>query len=101
MAIRVCRLNHPSVCGLLTSLDVCSGGGGGVCEESAVCRLNHPSVCGLLTSLLTRRKFHAESFFPRATSLWNKLPGDCFPYEYNLKLFKSKVNKHLSSLAVL
>ena len=55
---------------------------------------NHPFF---LNTPPLRRKFHAESFFPRTTSLWNKLPRDCFPNGYNLKLFKSKVNKHLSS----
>jgi len=44
-----------------------------------------------------RRKFHAQSFFPRTTSLWNKLPRTCFPTGYSLKLFRLRVNKHLSS----
>ena len=42
-----------------------------------------------------RTKFHAESFMPRVSKLWNKLPSTCFPAEYNLQTFKSRVNKHL------
>ena len=44
-----------------------------------------------------RTKFHMDSFFPRTSSLWNSLPSECFPASYNLHLFKSRVNKHLSS----
>ena len=44
-----------------------------------------------------RRKFHADSFIPRTSSLWNKLPRDCFPSSYNLNTFKKRVNNHLSS----
>ena len=29
---------------------------------------------------------------------WNALPGKCFPMTYNLKIFKSRVNRHLLSL---
>ena len=42
-----------------------------------------------------RRK--KKPFFPRTPSLWNSLPSECFPASYNLHLFKSRVNKRLSS----
>ena len=42
-----------------------------------------------------RTKFHASSFMPRVSELWNNLPVTCFPSEYNLQTFKSRVNKYL------
>merc|ERR1712215_160989 len=44
------------------------------------------------------RQFHAASFFPRTALQWNTLPSSCFPDSCNLKLFKSRVNRYLSSL---
>ena len=44
----------------------------------------------------TRCVFHSNSFFPRTAAMWNTLSEECFPAEYNLDLFKSKVNKFLS-----
>ena len=44
----------------------------------------------------TRCAFHANSFFPRTSAMWNAPSTECFPAEYNLDLFKSKVNKFLS-----
>ena len=44
----------------------------------------------------TRCRFHGNSFFPRTAGIWNTLSGECFPTEYNLGLFKSKINKFLS-----
>ena len=44
----------------------------------------------------SRTMFHANSFFPRTAAIWNSLPLYCFPENYNLGLFKSKVNKYLS-----
>ena len=41
------------------------------------------------------RKFYQSSFFPRTAGLWNSLPRDCFPSEYNVNMFKSRVNKIL------
>ena len=55
---------------------------------------NHPHFLRLPN---IRRKFHADSFIPRTSSLWNKLPRDCFPSSYNLNTFKKRVNNHLSS----
>ena len=43
-----------------------------------------------------KSKFHSQSFFPRTAVIWNSLPKSCFPDIYNLRLFKSKVNKFLS-----
>ena len=45
------------------------------------------------------RQFHAASFFPRTAQLWNELPFSCFPVSYNLNLFKSRINRYLSSLS--
>ena len=61
----------------------------------AVSCKSHPSY---LTVPRTRCKFHADSFIPRVTELWNELPQECFPDGYNLKTFKSRVNRHLSQL---
>ena len=40
-----------------------------------------------------RCKFHSDSFFPRTAAMWNSLPPECFPPEYNLDLFNSRVSK--------
>ena len=56
---------------------------------------SHPHF---LTVPRTRCNFHADSFIPRASKLWNELPRESFPDEYDLKTFKSRVNKHLSQL---
>ena len=40
-------------------------------------------------------KYHMNSFFPRTTSLWNTLPAQCFPDDYNLQKFKENVNTFL------
>ena len=69
------------------------------CERSfsvrtrfALASKSHPHF---LTVPRTRCNFHADSFIPRASKLWNELPRECFPNEYNLQTFKSRVNKHL------
>ena len=43
----------------------------------------------------TRCVFHSNNFFPRTAAMWS-VSEECFPAEYNLDLFKSKVNKFLS-----
>ena len=40
-------------------------------------------------------KFHETSFIPRTTKLWNSLPPEAFPDEYNINKFKSNANKFL------
>ena len=44
----------------------------------------------------TRSMFHSNSFFPRTAAKWNSLPLECFPADYDLDLFKSRVNRYLS-----
>lgn len=44
-----------------------------------------------------RRKLHFDSFFPKNTTLLNRLQRECFPTYFNLDLFKSTLNRHLSS----
>ena len=44
----------------------------------------------------TRTASHSKSFFARAAALWNSLPPACFPADYDLDLFKVRVNRHLS-----
>ena len=44
----------------------------------------------------TRCMFHPNSFFPRTAEIRNTLSWECFPAEYNLGLFESRVNKFLS-----
>ena len=38
---------------------------------------------------------YVNSFFPHTARLWNSLPLECFPLIYDLKDFKSKINRHL------
>ena len=38
-------------------------------------------------------------FFPHTTKLWNSLSIECFPLPYDLNGFKSKINRHLSSVS--
>ena len=44
---------------------------------------------------LCKRNFYQLSFFPRTASLWNSLPPNCFPPQYNIGVFKSRVNRVL------
>ena len=46
-------------------------------------------------SPLCKRNFYQFNFFPRTASLWNSLPPDCFPPQYNIGVFKSRVNRVL------
>ena len=43
-----------------------------------------------------RKSFYSRSFFPRTSSMWNSLPLSCFPADYDLHSFKSRVNRFLS-----
>ena len=36
-----------------------------------------------------------NSFFPRTAKLWNSLPIECFPLNYDLSDFKSRINRNL------
>ena len=54
---------------------------------------NHPHT---LEVPVARKEFHANSFFPRTVALWNKLPVDCFPANFNMDFFKRKINRHLA-----
>ena len=54
---------------------------------------NHPHT---LEVPVARKEFHANSFFPRTVALWNKLPADCFPANFNMDFFKRKINHHLA-----
>ena len=41
---------------------------------------------------------YVNSFFPRTDRLWNSLPIECFPLNYDLCGFKSRINRHLLSV---
>ena len=41
---------------------------------------------------------YINRFFPCVAKLWNSLPMECFPLIYNLSGFKSRINRHLSSV---
>lgn len=41
----------------------------------------------------SRTKLYKNSFFPRTSVMWNSLPLDCFPLNYDLQKFKVAVNK--------
>ena len=46
--------------------------------------------------LRCRTKSHSNSFISHNTaSLWNSLPGACFPQSYNLDCFKRDINSYL------
>ena len=51
---------------------------------------SHPHF---LTVPRTRCNFHADSFIPRASKLWNEQPRESFPDEYDLKTFKSRYQR--------
>ena len=42
-----------------------------------------------------RTKSYSSSFFPRTASLWNSLPGACFPSSFDLPSFKRNINSYL------
>ena len=44
---------------------------------------------------------YVKSFFPRAATLWNSLPLECFALTYDLNGFKSKINRHLLTVGSL
>ena len=46
---------------------------------------------------IPRRKTttYSNSFIPRTAMLWNSLPDQCFPSDYNLNKFKVSVNQFL------
>ena len=41
---------------------------------------------------------YVNSFFPRMAKLWNSLPIECFPLTYDISGFKSRINRHLSTV---
>ena len=41
------------------------------------------------------KNLYVNNFFPRTAKLWNFLPIECFPLTYNLRGFKSRINRHL------
>ena len=59
---------------------------------SETCEL-HPHFLELS---MARTEFHSKSFFPRVAAMWNSLPPTCFPANYDLDIFKFRVNRHLS-----
>ena len=54
---------------------------------------SHPLT---LSVPVSEKSFYSRSFFPRTATLWNSLSPSCFPSEYNLHSFKSRVNRFLS-----
>ena len=38
---------------------------------------------------------YVNSFFPHTARLWNSLPIECFPLTYDLRGFKSRINRYL------
>ena len=54
----------------------------------------HPHA---LVNPRVKNNFHEQSFIPRTVKQWNNLPSECFPQQYDLDSFKSKVNCFLLS----
>ena len=52
--------------------------------ETRLSACSHPYTLALPRY---RTKSYSNSFFPRTASLWNSLPGACFPPSYNLDCF--------------
>ena len=42
---------------------------------------------------------YVNSFFPRTAKLWNSVPIECFSLTYDLSGFKSRINRHLLTVA--
>ena len=42
--------------------------------------------------------FYVNSFSPHTARFWNSLPIECFPLNYNLYGFKSRINRHLLTI---
>ena len=61
-------------------------------RETRLSACSHPYTQALPRC---RTKSYSNSFFPRAASLWNSLPGACFPPSYNLDCFKKNINSYL------
>ena len=53
-------------------------------RETRLSASSHPYTLALPRC---RTKSYSNSFFPRTASLWNSLPGACFPPSYNLDCF--------------
>ena len=41
---------------------------------------------------------YVNSFFPHTAGLWNSLPKECFPLNYVLNDFRSRINRHLLTI---
>ena len=61
-------------------------------RETRLSACSHPYTLALPRC---RTKSYSNSFFPRTASLWNSLPGACFPPSYNLDCFKRNINSYL------
>ena len=44
---------------------------------------------------------YVNSIFPHTAKLWNSLLIECFPLNYNLSGFKSRINRHLITVGSL
>ena len=64
-------------------------------RETRLSACSHPYIIALPRC---KTKSHSNSFFPRTASLWNSLPGACFPQSYNLYCFKRNINSYLQPL---
>ena len=40
-----------------------------------------------------RTEVYKSAFFPRTAALWNAIPLQCFPLQYNLQHFKVQINR--------
>ena len=58
-------------------------------------RLHHFSV----TILRCCKDVYVNSFLPHTTKVWNSLPIECFPLTYDLSGFKSRINRHFSTVS--
>ena len=52
-------------------------------------------------AFLSYKDVDVNSFVPHTTRLWNSLPIECFPLIYDLSGFKSRISRHLLTVASL
>ena len=52
-----------------------------------------------VTSPRCYKDVYVNSFFPGRARLWNSLPLECFPLTYDLNGSKSRINRHLLTVA--